>query len=223
MAKLPKRVLRHPGTVALVSALGYLLLWAADRTGFVGDLDRTVFFWMREVRGPWLDVLGRVDDVAFRVTPTFALAIAIAAALAWLGPRWAWTAPLSIAVTALVEFLTKHSWRTALHPRELIAAAQELLGGRFLEGASFPSGHVARAAFLAIIAVRFLPRPLAVPAVLAALATGFARVYTEAHRLSDVVGGAALGVSVGCLALWWVDSRNQAAGEPVVPSPAARG
>ena len=64
----------------------------------------------------------------------------------------------------------------------------------------FPSGHVAVAAALTVVVTPYLAgRWKAVPAVLAVV-VAVGRMYVGAHTPLDLIGGAALGVSAGCLA-----------------------
>lgn len=66
---------------------------------------------------------------------------------------------------------------------------------------SFPSGHAARAAMLALFAVVLGPFWLALIMVVWALLVGLSRVMTGMHYLSDVVAGMLLGVASGGLIL----------------------
>jgi membrane-associated phospholipid phosphatase len=67
-------------------------------------------------------------------------------------------------------------------------------------GLGYPSGHTAVAFCVAAIADAEVP-PAARPGVWALAATvGLARIYVGAHLPLDVVGGAALGLTVGALA-----------------------
>lgn len=77
---------------------------------------------------------------------------------------------------------------------------------------SFPSGHVAQLALVAVaapLALRVLTSPRwtrsAVAVVLAAgvVVAGVERVHTGFHWPTDVAGGALLGIGVG-VAMWWV-------------------
>jgi membrane-associated phospholipid phosphatase len=64
----------------------------------------------------------------------------------------------------------------------------------------FPSGHVAVAAGLSVVVTPHLRgRWRAVPAALVVI-VGIGRMYVGAHTPLDLVGGAALGVSAGCVA-----------------------
>jgi undecaprenyl-diphosphatase len=59
---------------------------------------------------------------------------------------------------------------------------------------SFPSGHAARTAMLAVIAFAFAPVWLGILFVVWALLVSLARVWMGVHYISDVVAGALLGV-----------------------------
>lgn len=62
---------------------------------------------------------------------------------------------------------------------------------------SFPSGHAARAAMLAVIAILSGPVWAAALLTVWAFAVGLARVMTGMHYLSDVVAGILLGIAAG--------------------------
>jgi len=75
---------------------------------------------------------------------------------------------------------------------------------------SFPSGHAARAAMLALLGWAVLPPPLAAALSLWGLLVALSRVLMGVHYLSDVVAGVALGLLIagvlwrlqGPLGLW---------------------
>lgn len=71
--------------------------------------------------------------------------------------------------------------------------------GREQGGLGYPSGHAAVAAAVATLVVPCLPRRAKVPASLAALCVGPARMYVGAHLPLDVAGGVAFGVACGSL------------------------
>lgn len=194
------------------SGLAFVTLALLNRAGATRDIDRVTVLWLRDYHTPWLDLIGSVDDVLLRVTPTFAVAVAIAVLVFWIGPRWAWISPLFILVTGIIEFVAKHSFSRPITMGEILSAARELLGGQYHTAASFPSGHVARAFFLAAIGAYVLPRGVAILFYCVAALTLVARMYTEAHKLSDVVAGAALGIFVASgavLLATYVDLRSR--------------
>lgn len=66
---------------------------------------------------------------------------------------------------------------------------------------AFPSGHAARAFLLAVVAGAFAPVWLAGLALAWAVLVATSRVALGVHYLSDVVGGALLGVACGLLTI----------------------
>ena len=72
-------------------------------------------------------------------------------------------------------------------------------------GHSFPSGHTA-SAFAAAFALWLQNRKLGVPALVLAAFIAFTRLYLYVHFPTDVLGGLVLGLALGALASWLVDS-----------------
>jgi undecaprenyl-diphosphatase len=66
---------------------------------------------------------------------------------------------------------------------------------------SFPSGHAARAVLLAVLAVGWGPAWLAAALVVWAPLVALSRVTMGLHYVSDVIGGALLGLAAGGLTL----------------------
>jgi membrane-associated phospholipid phosphatase len=203
-----------PGLLALASGAVFVAVTLLYRAGAVREIDHQVAVRLAEVRAGWLDILGSANDVLFRPTPSFVAAILLAIFLWRFGPPWSWLAPLAIVVSALAEVVVKNGWSQILHPRALLEDIQVLFGFHLHAPSSFPSGHVTRALFLAIVVLAFLPRKLSIPFGLLALSCVFARMYVEAHKLSDVVAGAALGISVASAVVWGVTVLIALEGDP---------
>ena len=196
-----RRALRSALPTLLSGGL-FLVIALLYRSGWTQSVDRAVEAFVNSIDDPTLDAIADLDDALARAIPTFALAIVLAVAYAWRKRGWAWCVPFFISLTAIIEFFAKLGFDRGMHLGEIIAAARELLGARFSTGASFPSGHVARSVFLATVVARLGPRWLAVPLAGFAALTFAARLYIEAHRLSDVVAGAALGLFAASAGLW---------------------
>ena len=106
-----------------------------------------------------------------------------------------WAVPLAIGVVVLAESLLKVVIPQASPPHERARSIEILPSLHVPFGNSFPSGHVARAAFL-LIALR-APALFALVALAIMAAT---RVYLADHWPSDVAGGLLLGAGVAWLA-----------------------
>ena len=65
------------------------------------------------------------------------------------------------------------------------------------DGLGFPSGHVAVAFALSVVAFPYLPMRWRVVTLVAAAVVAFSRIYFGAHFPLDVLGGTALGVAIG--------------------------
>jgi membrane-associated phospholipid phosphatase len=179
----------------------------ALRTTVVWDL--AVTQWLQSYASLPLDLLANANTLVGQAVVTGAIAV-------WLGyatwrrePPLAWLAMGLFIVVAIVGLGLKLA---LVHPPPMAEYSRSLwdpLGITFATPSGFPSGHVARVTFLAFVAAA-LARTAAVRIALALLVayTFWARVYIGDHWLSDAVGGLALGVAAGCLALMWVESRR---------------
>jgi len=124
-------------------------------------------------------------------------------AAVWLlgGPdakTWAVRLVLAIVALAALVFLVKRLFRRQRPHGEW--------GGiyRKTDPHSFPSGHAARMLMLAVLAAALGPAWLAWLLLVWAPLVALARVAMGVHYLSDIIGGALLGIAVGlALALAW--------------------
>jgi undecaprenyl-diphosphatase len=190
----------HPETrgLAILSMLFFITLWLlllilsqVLQGGFMGDLDNYIHHAMLELQTPYvyqanvfISLLG--DQVL--------LALVVVAGSLWLlwkdcsKAAFHWIAVF--ACTGILTFLLKVSARIA-RPFE------------FYGGYSFPSAHTAMSlavyGFLALLIARELPPkrrwiPYSVAGLLVT-AIAFSRLYLGVHWLSDILGGACLGLA----------------------------
>jgi undecaprenyl-diphosphatase len=123
--------------------------------------------------------------------------------LAWAfgPPQWDTLAPrllASIALLAVLVFVVKRGFRRQRPEGEWGALYRKT------DPHSFPSGHAARMAMLLLVCAAWGPGWLAWLLAPWAPLVALARVAMGVHYLSDVVGGALLGVAAGLLLIaYW--------------------
>jgi len=138
-----------------------------------------------------------------------------AALFAHSGDSWFWALGLLLVVARGSAPARLDAWRTLAAIGGLavvVLAVKLLIRRRRPEGEwgaiyrttdphSFPSGHAARAFLLAVLAVAWSSAALAVVLIVWAPLVALSRVAMGLHYLSDVVGGALLGLIAGGVAL----------------------
>ncbi len=142
----------------------------------------------------------------------------VGAIFAHSGDSWFWLAGLFI--IWIVTFFVKSAWhaRAALMAAGILVLAVGVLAIKFKirrvrpsgswgeiyrksDPHSFPSGHAARAAMLAVIALGLGPVWFAILVLAWVPWVSWARVATGLHYLGDVLAGLLVGVTVGILML----------------------
>jgi membrane-associated phospholipid phosphatase len=191
----PSRTARAARAAGVLGALFVVLtvLVALRPSWLVVDVDARV---ADGVRSPltghdgWLQTLRVVTWLGHPlVVDVVVLALAVV-----LWRRYRPVAAVSLVVTGLASLLVRSIVKTAVdRPRPVP-------GFSTAAGASFPSGHTAGAAFVAVAAV-VLWRRAWVAALGAAyvVVVGASRVLLDVHWLSDVVGGLLLGATFALL------------------------
>jgi undecaprenyl-diphosphatase len=185
------------GSVALALAvvLGLLLAGRDAPSG----LDQAWLDELIEERGPWFDVPALLlDVVGGHIVGIVVVPLAMVIWLLALRRPWAAAFPLvaAIASAAIVQLLKALFDRA--RPELMLVASDE---------GSFPSGHVANAATIAVVvALIFGLGPdrrwwvwLVGSAYVVAMA--LSRTYLGVHWLTDTIGGALIGAGIA-VALW---------------------
>lgn len=169
--------------------------------------------WMEEVlemRGPFWETVSRGFD--FLGGGWFAIwAVPLAVAIVLLFLRRPWSAALFILVSAVSAGIVQ--LLKALYER---ARPEDILLD--LDNGSYPSGHVANAATIAVLATVLVARWwVAVAGAVYVVLMALSRTYLGAHWVTDTIGGALLGASIALLG--WVVLAPRLRAERETPRP----
>ena len=162
--------------------------------GVLRESDRTLLDLTQSVRAPWLDLLASAVSLLGQAEVTAGIALGVVVAR-WRRGLDTATVPLILAVVTAVEVALKLTVPQPPPPEELSRSVELVPFVHVPFAGAFPSGHVARIAFLAGIAR--LPTWVAVLGVALMMVT---RVYLADHWPSDVLGGLLLGLLVAQVA-----------------------
>ncbi|MGU3500230.1 phosphatase PAP2 family protein [Mycobacterium sp. C31M] len=179
------------GTTLLTCAV--ILGWAISARGnhpLAGDTAWNRYL-AEHVAGRWLDVLAATTDVSGGFIGGIVMVVVCAAALLAAGRRRDAGYLMAAGTFSVVCVqVLKHLFGRP-RPDEIIVLT---------DFGSFPSGHVANAATLAVAAMLLVRRAAVVVAgALWVLLMAFSRTYLHAHWVSDVLGGALTGVGAALM------------------------
>jgi membrane-associated phospholipid phosphatase len=160
----------------------------------IAQADRAILDAIQSIHADWLDIFGSVVSILGQTELLAVIALAVAI-VRLRARRRDWWIPLLLALVVAVEVVLKVVIPRTPPPPELSRGVDLLPFLRSPTTFSFPSGHVARTAFM-LSALRW-PAAVSVPLVLVMALT---RVYLGDHWPSDVIAGWLLGYGVAWIA-----------------------
>ena len=178
----------------LAAFAAFLVLTALVAVHGLDSVDRAILDVVQTPHAYWLDLAGSIVTILGQSEVVGIVALGVA--IAWLRARRRdWWIPLLLAVVVAIEVVGKLVIAQDPPPGELSRSIRFL---PFLESPTqyaFPSGHVARVAFL-VAALRW---PW-IPAMVLVVVMALTRVYLAEHWPSDVLGGWLLGYPIAAIA-----------------------
>jgi membrane-associated phospholipid phosphatase len=125
-----------------------------------------------------------------------AITIPVASAIALLLQRW--FLGLSLATSGVAVYFLAKVIKTNVDRGRPAAFLEEVVEreGFSPNSLGYPSGHAAVAWAITIILLAYVGRPWQIAAIVLAIVVPLVRMYVAAHMPLDLIGGAALGVTV---------------------------
>jgi undecaprenyl-diphosphatase len=203
------RAPRWTWKLAIAGGLVFLALVLIVAMRTTRDLDYTTTLAFQSLASEPLDLLVNWHTLLGQLVVTVPLSLFLAL-VAWRRyGGWAWLAPLALLATGPIELVFKLALVHPGPPEELTREFFNPLGVRVEAPSSFPSGHLARLTFLAVLVAGMFPSRASWIGAAAFVAVAlFARIYIGDHWLSDALGGMCLGAAVAGAALGWVYAQG---------------
>jgi membrane-associated phospholipid phosphatase len=181
---------RRLDVVLMVAGVGVLFTSATLARRGVYGWEVSIFLAINGLPGglrPFLWVLNQYGT---------ALTIPVVTAGALLFRKWLMAGSLAISGVA-VYWLAKVMKEYVARGRPAAFLQEAVEREPFSQGSlGYPSGHAAVAWAITIIVLAYMGRPWKIAAIVLAIVVPLVRMYVSAHLPLDLIGGAALGVTV---------------------------
>lgn len=166
---------------------------------FLQQIDGGILIWIQEnIRSPLLTfVMIRItrlgDNGLIWILLTILLMIPRKTRKVSLGMA------IALVMSLIVTNLMLKNSIARIRPYEVIDGLQILIEPQ--ADWSFPSGHTSASMAAALVMMRMLPRKYGVPAMTLGILIALSRLYIGVHYLSDVLGGAVIGLMCAYISL----------------------
>ena len=195
--------------ISVFLLIAFALLSKYEDRGFLRNLDFAVTVKVQEridksTHLRLADFVGNVmEGATFFAAPVFStVAMLVLSGFALRKNRRALFIPILFAIIVLVELYGKTIVHHPSPPFSMIKHPTSLFPANYVnEQFSYPSGHAARAVFLAIIAYMLTRKRwfISFGLLLYVAFVSISRIYLGEHWFTDVVGGLLLGSALGVL------------------------
>lgn len=158
------------------------------------QLDGQILLWVQEnlrsdILTPFFRFITRLGDSG--------MIWIVLTLLALLVPKFRKTGFLmagALFLTLLINNMILKNLVARIRPYEVVEGLQRLLPAQL--DFSFPSGHTGCSFAVGVVLLLHAPKRIGIPALILAVLIAFSRLYLGVHYLSDVLGGAVIGMGI---------------------------
>lgn len=173
----------------------------------IQSFDESFLLWIQEtIRTPWLTPIMQFLSTIYNAG-RFSILLCILFLLFKKTRKLGLTATTSLLLGTLVTNIILKNLVGRLRPYQVLETLETLT--RLPHDSSFPSGHTCAAFTVAGVIFFCCSRKIGIPALIFASFVGISRLYLGVHFLTDVLGGAMIGIIVSYIACFLWNTRKE--------------